>query len=463
VTVNGDVLDEPDETFVVNLSNAVNATIGDAQGTGTITDDDGAPTLSINDVEVTEGNSGTVNAVFAVTLSPTSAQAVTVSYATADGSATTADNDYVAASDTVTFQPGASSRPVTVTVNGDVLEEPDETFVVNLSNAVNATIGDPQGTGTINNDDGVQPPVTVSFQDGVSGYTGTRDTKLISASPTINFGTDGKLELDGSPDQSSLLSWNVTGIPSGSTVQSVDISVNITNGSGDTYEFYQMLRPWVETQATWNVYATAQSWQTAGADGSADRGSTVLGSITGAKGPATISLNPAGVAVVQGWVNNPVSNFGFVISDYVTASNGLDLSSREAGTVANRPKLTVTYSAGAGPSGSTTAFLAKLPGSEASEVILPESLVLSANYPNPFNIETRIEYTLPKDASVRLTIHNIRGQQVRLLVNENQSAGYKIIRWNGLDEFGQEVGTGIYFIQLVVDHERLFGKLTLQK
>jgi len=187
---------------------------------------------------------------------------------------------------------------------------------------------------------------TVSFQDGVDGYTGTRDTKLMSQEPTMNFGDAIRLELDGSPLISSLLYWDLSSIQPGSIIHSVDVTVNITNASGHFYEFYELLRPWVENQATWNEYASGQGWQAAGADGSSDRGSTVLGSITGSKGLATVSLNAPGVAMVQAWVNNPSSNHGFIILNYISAKNGLDFSSRETGTVSERPKLTVTYSAG---------------------------------------------------------------------------------------------------------------------
>src|SRR5439155_961176 len=69
VQILGDLLNEANETFFVNLSNAVNATIADSQGLGTINDNDAAPALSINDVVVTEGNSGTTNALFTVSLS----------------------------------------------------------------------------------------------------------------------------------------------------------------------------------------------------------------------------------------------------------------------------------------------------------------------------------------------------------------------------------------------------------
>ena len=79
---------------------------------------------------------------------------MTVDYATADGTATTADGDYVAASGTLTFAPGVTTQTVTVTVNGDAKFEANETFVVNLTGPVNATILDGQGIGTITNDDG---------------------------------------------------------------------------------------------------------------------------------------------------------------------------------------------------------------------------------------------------------------------------------------------------------------------
>ncbi len=88
VPVAGDTLDEPNETFFVNLSSpSAGLTIEDTQGLGTINDNDPTPSLSINDVSVTEGNSGTTNASFTVTLSAASGQTVTVNHATADGTA----------------------------------------------------------------------------------------------------------------------------------------------------------------------------------------------------------------------------------------------------------------------------------------------------------------------------------------------------------------------------------------
>ena len=80
-------------------------------------------------------------------------QTVTVNYATADGTATVADGDYVAASGTLTFTPSTATQTISVNINGDSTQEGNETFVVNLSGATNAGIGDAQAIGTIITDD----------------------------------------------------------------------------------------------------------------------------------------------------------------------------------------------------------------------------------------------------------------------------------------------------------------------
>src|ERR1035437_8119003 len=112
------------------------------------------PTLSINSVAASEGKSGLTPFGFVVTLSAASESTVTVNFATADGTATAGSGDYVPTSGTLTFTPGETSKPITVTVNGDTTVEPTETFFVNLSSPTNATIAVAQGTGTITDDDG---------------------------------------------------------------------------------------------------------------------------------------------------------------------------------------------------------------------------------------------------------------------------------------------------------------------
>jgi subtilisin family serine protease len=127
--------------------------------------------IAIDDVGVIEGNSGTKDAVFTVSLSVASTETVTVDFATADGTAT-AGSDYAAASGTLTFKPGETSKTVAVAVHGDTVPEADETFYVNLTNPVNASLTDAQGKGTIVNDDTLSLSIDdVTLNEGNSGTT----------------------------------------------------------------------------------------------------------------------------------------------------------------------------------------------------------------------------------------------------------------------------------------------------
>src|SRR5437667_377497 len=108
VPVLGDVLNELDETILVNLTAATNATISDGQGVVTILDDDEIGRASCREGSVVEGDSGTTNAMLTVSLSAATAQTVTVNYATANGTAT-AGTDYVSTNGTLTFVPGQTS------------------------------------------------------------------------------------------------------------------------------------------------------------------------------------------------------------------------------------------------------------------------------------------------------------------------------------------------------------------
>ena len=161
VVVSGGATHERDVDFFLTLASATNAVIADGVGLGTIQTDDAQPTIAINHVPRAEGNIGSTQFVFTVTLSNPSWQTITVAFATADGSAT-AGVDYEATSGTLTFQPGQTTRTIVVTVNGDTTDEPGpafpppglgEKFFVNLSGPVNATLLDAQGSGLIQDDD----------------------------------------------------------------------------------------------------------------------------------------------------------------------------------------------------------------------------------------------------------------------------------------------------------------------
>jgi Calx-beta domain len=220
VPVLGDTAPEPNETVLVNLTSPVNATLGKALGTGTIVNDDDAGTVAalwIYDLSVAEGNSGTTALTFTVSLNRVSESPVTVRYATADGTVTTADGDYQAASGTLTFNPGELSKTLSVTINGDTKVEADETFIVTLSNPTNAGIAKPQAVGVIVNDDSAtatacspRPPVTVdarSTGDGRLQVTVTAGTQGPNGAnrltePRFQAGTNALVDVAGESGRS---------------------------------------------------------------------------------------------------------------------------------------------------------------------------------------------------------------------------------------------------------------------
>ncbi|WP_437725896.1 DNRLRE domain-containing protein [Sorangium sp. So ce861] len=202
-----------------------------------------------------------------------------------------------------------------------------------------------------------QALTTVSFQQGSlpsSSYAGSTDATIRQAAATTNYGGATTCEADGDDgsgvDKSCLLKWTLSGIPAGSTVQSASITLQVTDGSSSTYNAYEVKRSWSESQVTWNNATSTTAWATAGAMGSTDRGSLV-GSVTGSAGSRTITLNAAGVALVQAWVDG-TSNNGIVIASS-SNTDGIDFASSEHATAAQRPKLTITYGASSG-TGSTT-------------------------------------------------------------------------------------------------------------
>ena len=130
------------------------------------------PSISVREVVVAEGNSGTTQATFVVALSGPSSQTVSFSYATADGTAT-AGSDYVAITNgAASFAPGQIEKPVVVLVNGDTVDETQETFFLDISNVQNATVSSNRGNGFIVDDDG--PTISINDVSVTEGNAGTK-------------------------------------------------------------------------------------------------------------------------------------------------------------------------------------------------------------------------------------------------------------------------------------------------
>ena len=192
VSVTGDVLDEANETVTVRLKDPVNAAVSTTAGTGTgtITDDDATPTLSISEPSVTEGDSGAAALTYTLTLSAASGRQVTVRYADAGTGTATSGTDYAAiTAGALTFAAGTTSRTFSVSVTGDMVNEPNETVVVNWSNATNATISTRAGTivsalrvdGTITDDDGAPTSITLTVDDDDVGEGDGATTITVTA------------------------------------------------------------------------------------------------------------------------------------------------------------------------------------------------------------------------------------------------------------------------------------------
>ena len=202
---------EEDETFTVTLSKAVNVTIGDSTGTGTILDDDPVPAaLSIEDVEGLESRAALR---FPVTLTGDreAGTTVTVDYATSDATGT-AGSDYTQTMGTLTFAPDVTRRTIRVPLLDDAVDEPDETFVVTLSNSSGAMLDDSEATGTIRDNDATSTEITLTAAPArVSEDAGATD---VAVTATLDAGartgaTEVTVSVAGSGDADAVDFQNV--------------------------------------------------------------------------------------------------------------------------------------------------------------------------------------------------------------------------------------------------------------
>ncbi|MGH2689985.1 MAG: DUF7594 domain-containing protein [Actinomycetota bacterium] len=276
------------------------------------------PEVSVAHSSIAEGSGGEPSeAVFAVTLSASSTQTVTVDLRTSPGTAE-AGSDYTTTRETVTFEPGATRRTVGVPVVSDDVEEEDEFFFANLSGPTNATLSDAQAFGTILDDDEVVagaplPPIAASA-----------DTTVVQGSPLANYGTATKLEADAEPVKRSLMKFQVSGLGN-RTVTSVKLRLTCSNSSGRGGELRAVGTDWVESGLPGVTWATQPA---------VDMSAPALGSMGPVSSGTTYEVTlPA--SFVQG-----DGTYALVLTS--GASDGADFRSREKGaSVAPQLILTV--------------------------------------------------------------------------------------------------------------------------
>lgn len=232
VITNGDLGVEGNETFFVNITNTNGASAWDGQGQGALINDDG-PLLSVTDVALIEGNTGTRSFAFTVKLSQAAAGPVSYNISTIDGTATTVNADYVPRSLVgETIAAGGLARAFVVTSNGDTTVESNEAFTAKLTAATGASIFDSTGIGTITNDDG--PTLVVSDVLVTEGNSGTTTatftvslTQAAAVPVTYNIATSNGTAVAGS----DFVAKGAVGesIPAGQLSRSFTVTIN-----GDT-------------------------------------------------------------------------------------------------------------------------------------------------------------------------------------------------------------------------------------
>ena len=188
-----------------------------------------APLVSVGDVTVHEGDAGTRNAVFSVTLNAASDSTVTVDYATADGTGVAPD-DYTSTSGTVTFPPGTTNATVQVPVTGDKVQEGPENYWLFLSEATGAVVADGAGVGTVTDDD----PSTgrrlaigdVRVHEGESGARSAVFTVSLSKPSTSTVAVAYAVNRTASTSTSDLKTKSGTlTFPAGTLSQTVKVSI----------------------------------------------------------------------------------------------------------------------------------------------------------------------------------------------------------------------------------------------
>lgn len=257
-------------------------------------------------------------------------------------------------------------------------------------------------------------------------------------------------------------------IPEDAVVESVTLTLNLsrTQAGSAPLNMHRLESDWGEgtsdafgnegsgttattNDATWiHTFFDTETWDSPGGDFFADASASLI--VSGI-GQYTIGSTDDMVRDVQAWLDNPASNFGWILVGNETGNQTTKrFDSKENSSAGNRPLLTVTYN------------MATSVDDGGPE--LPESITLAQNYPNPFNPETVIRYTIARglgQAPVRLEVYNLLGQKINTLVQQAQPAGSYTVTWNGRSERGNPVPSGVYIYRLTAGNTVESRKMTL--
>jgi hypothetical protein len=471
VNVTGDTKYEADEAFTVTLSAPSGGALGNASSSATVTNDDLPPVISVNSVALAEGNVGTTAFLFTVSLSQASGLPSSVDFATADGSATLANNDYQAAAGTLTFAPGVVTQPVTVLVNGDVILESDEAFAVDLTNLSGAQNGSLHGTGTILNDDTV-PVLSINNVSALEGNTGaTPFVFTVSVSSptdqavTVHYqtsdGTATTADNDFQPASGTLT------IPAKTPAATITVLVN-GDECGEADEGFSL----VLSAPAGATIGSGTGTGTIRNDDDATAPTVTVSSPNGGENlvegtSATIQWNATdggGVTSVdvllsrEGGSTYPevlapgIANsgsFSWLVSGPATAAAFVQIKAHDAGC-------------NTGVDVSDAGFQISPPATSVAELGPITEFALGAIYPNPTTSTSRIEFQVPREASVHLSVVDVRGREIAALVDRSLPAGRYQTSWTGQTAHGPVAG-GMYFVRYEAGGKKFSHRLVLAR
>jgi len=264
-------------------------------------------------------------------------------------------------------------------------------------------------------------------------FTPFQDAYVRSSTPTTTYGSVSALRLrkSGSESLNSYLKFEVSGLTG--AMQSVTLRLYVTDAGSDGGSVYAVSNNYLGTNTSW--VQSGLNWSNA-----PEISGTALASV----GAVTVG-SWVEVDVTAAITGNGIFSFGLKNN----SSNAVYYSSQEG---SNKPVLIVQVNS------------LSMPNAEhvVEDAALPKKFVLHQNFPNPFNGQTTIEYSLPEAARVRITIYNALGQLVRHLVDQNEAAGIQRAIWDGKDNNRRGVGAGVYFCELRAGGRRFVGRMILQ-
>ncbi len=406
------------------------------------------PSITVGDISLTEGNTGTKNAAFTVSLSAKSASPVTVNYATVNGTAV-AGTDFAPTSGTLTFAPGETNKTVIVLVNGDLLVEPNETFSLALSSPSGATLARSSATGTIINDDAAPALPALSLANA-SITEGDTATKIVSLTVTLSTASTTPVTVayataDGSAKAGSdyLATSGTLTFAAGETSKTVAITVQ-GDKEVELDEVFTLglSSPLGATLAKSSATITILNDDIGAVQPGAlsAKGDLTIATDWGAGFTATITLTNTGTTPINGW--KLAYDFPFAITNIwnatVTSKIGNTTTMQDAGynaTIAAGASITFGFNGSPGnvKAGPTNWTLNSVPISASFNGVATSNPPPASNPVNPPTISianSSVQVGLPTTGTAPGFFKTVGNQIV--------DASGQVVRISGVNWFGME-------------------------